>query len=342
MINLRYHIVSITAVFLALAIGILMGTSLLNRATVESLRGAQKRLEARIRERSQEIAAFRDAVEDGDEAARQFDDRIRPTLTAGLISDPVLLVAVRGIDESVVEATRAALGDAGAGNLGTLWIEPAAVLEDAGVRDQVVTVLGATSGAEPAAARKLLIDALVAGLRQSPPREGPSGAETTTTLAPTEPPTDAVNTLIALTTTGALSWEVDEGSTPSLPPGARTVILSGEGVAEPLVRVVAPLVRALGRVSPSSLVVGEVMAPRSISVEIERRLGDQLPTRGDFVDTFRSDRTLNQALVTIDDLDRPAGRLSLVLVLSQDPGSVTGAYGVASSATEQFPVLPPR
>jgi hypothetical protein len=84
------------------------------------------------------------------------------------------------------------------------------------------------------------------------------------------------------------------------------------------------------------------MAPRSTSVEIERRLGDQQPSRGDFVDTFRSDRTLNQTLVTIDDLDRPAGRLSLVLVLSQPPGSVTGAYGMAPSANRQFPVLPPR
>lgn len=341
MINLRYHIVSITAVFLALAIGILMGTSLLNRATVESLRGTQKRLEARIRERSQEVAAFRDAVEDGDESAEEFDDGVRPALTAGLLGDPVLLVAARGIDESIVEATRTALSDAGAGNLGTLWIEPAAVLDDGAVREQVGAVLGAAPGAEPAAVRKLLIDALVAGLAQSAPAEGPSGPETTTTLAPTEQPVEAVNTLISLTNTGALSWELPDGSTtPSRPAGARTVILSGEGVAEQLVRVVAPLVRALGRGSPASVVVGEVMAPRSTSVQIERRLGDQQPTRGAFVDTFRSDRTLNQAIVTIDDLDRPAGRLSLVLVLSQPPGSITGAYGVASSASRQFPVLP--
>ena len=37
MINLRYHIVSITAVFLALAIGVVMGTSFLSRATVDLL-----------------------------------------------------------------------------------------------------------------------------------------------------------------------------------------------------------------------------------------------------------------------------------------------------------------
>ena len=37
MINLRYHIVSITAVFLALGIGVAMGSTLIQRATIDTL-----------------------------------------------------------------------------------------------------------------------------------------------------------------------------------------------------------------------------------------------------------------------------------------------------------------
>ena len=48
MINLRYHIVSITAVFLALGIGVVMGTSFLGKATVDQLKTQISRAESRI------------------------------------------------------------------------------------------------------------------------------------------------------------------------------------------------------------------------------------------------------------------------------------------------------
>ncbi|HET7720262.1 MAG TPA: copper transporter, partial [Acidimicrobiales bacterium] len=37
MINLRYHIVSLVAVFLALGLGIVMGTTVIDRVTVDAL-----------------------------------------------------------------------------------------------------------------------------------------------------------------------------------------------------------------------------------------------------------------------------------------------------------------
>ena len=41
MINLRYHIVSIVAVFLALGIGVLMGSTIVDRAIVSTLRSSR-------------------------------------------------------------------------------------------------------------------------------------------------------------------------------------------------------------------------------------------------------------------------------------------------------------
>ena len=38
MINLRYHVVSLVAVFLALGVGVLMGSTVIDRVTVDQLR----------------------------------------------------------------------------------------------------------------------------------------------------------------------------------------------------------------------------------------------------------------------------------------------------------------
>ena len=50
MINLRYHIVSLTAVFLALAIGVLLGGTYLDKYTVDQLDQSITNAEERIRE----------------------------------------------------------------------------------------------------------------------------------------------------------------------------------------------------------------------------------------------------------------------------------------------------
>ena len=48
MINIRYHIVSITAVFLALGIGVAMGSTFLGKATVDQLKTQISKAEKRI------------------------------------------------------------------------------------------------------------------------------------------------------------------------------------------------------------------------------------------------------------------------------------------------------
>ena len=47
MINFRYHVVSLTAVFLALAIGLVVGTAALNGPVADSLRGQVSRSTSR-------------------------------------------------------------------------------------------------------------------------------------------------------------------------------------------------------------------------------------------------------------------------------------------------------
>ncbi|MSZ30566.1 MAG: copper transporter, partial [Actinobacteria bacterium] len=46
MINFRFHVVSIVAVFLSLALGIMIGSTVVDRAIVASLRNQIERVEA--------------------------------------------------------------------------------------------------------------------------------------------------------------------------------------------------------------------------------------------------------------------------------------------------------
>jgi hypothetical protein len=68
MINLRYHIVSLTAVFLAIGIGLTLGSTFLDRATVDNLQGQLESLETRLQERDEQI----DELEQGRDADRSI------------------------------------------------------------------------------------------------------------------------------------------------------------------------------------------------------------------------------------------------------------------------------
>ena len=73
-INLRYHIVSITAVFLALGIGLAFGAAFIDRATVDQLERNLNRIESEnTRPRERERASSSDRLE----SLNQIDAELR-------------------------------------------------------------------------------------------------------------------------------------------------------------------------------------------------------------------------------------------------------------------------
>ena len=63
MINLRYHIVSITAVFLALGIGITMGSTFLGRGALERIDQNVKNAQEQVRRTNKENADLKREAE---------------------------------------------------------------------------------------------------------------------------------------------------------------------------------------------------------------------------------------------------------------------------------------
>ena len=117
MINFRYHLVSVTAIFLALAIGLVLGTTALNgptmdglSETVSSLRGENENLRDQIGQLED------DAAED-----QNFAVEVAPaTLADTLEEEKILMVAIGAVDPADVDAVETMLGYSRADNVGRL------------------------------------------------------------------------------------------------------------------------------------------------------------------------------------------------------------------------------
>src|SRR5438270_2361468 len=119
MLNLRYHVISLVAVFLALGIGVIMGVTVINRGIVDQLQKRLDGVEASDRKTRRENDRLSTQLRTWD----RFVDQARPDLLAGQLRGvPVLLVGVDGIDRKPVADLRSQLTDAGATVEGTLWL----------------------------------------------------------------------------------------------------------------------------------------------------------------------------------------------------------------------------
>ncbi|MCY7365998.1 MAG: copper transporter, partial [Frankiaceae bacterium] len=122
MVDFRYHLVSIIAVFLALAVGIVVGTAALNGPIVDSLRGNINRLSDDKRDLEQDVRQLQGEVG----AADDFADAVGPDLLAGALADERLLfVTTDGVPDGLVEQLRPVLESAGASVTGRLDVRPA-------------------------------------------------------------------------------------------------------------------------------------------------------------------------------------------------------------------------
>lgn len=115
MFDLRYHVVSLTAVFLALAIGILVGVGLsgrgfVDRAEREALTGDIARLQAQL----DETSARADSLVAQQRAAQQYIRDTYPVLAAGRLAGlRIGLVYIGSVEPGVDEPVRDAVSTAG-------------------------------------------------------------------------------------------------------------------------------------------------------------------------------------------------------------------------------------
>jgi hypothetical protein len=336
MINIRYHIISLVAVFLALGVGVALGSAFIDTAVVGQLEANIDTLSAQKNELQAENARMQaqlDAVEQlGLDAGREL-------LAGHLDGVPVFTVGVRGIDEDPVDLTADAMVDAGADFAGTLWLTDRLALDDESERQELAAVLGL----DPAMADDVdgLRDALVLRvgnalgdpLRAEDPLAGDDPADAV--VAPLEPQEPTVVT--DLRTAGFLDFEPPpDGSADAgllLPTaGARMVMASGQGAVVPDDEIVVPLLRRFIVSGPAP-----VVAAQSLD---ENPPGDEEPSRTSFVGVIRDDEALRAGLSSVDDVELFIGRVATVLALEQAADGSVGHYGLGDGADQVAPTRP--
>lgn len=228
MINLRYHVVSITAVFLALGIGIAMGSSFLGSAAVDQV---DQNISA-VRREAATARAERDVQRD--EVARLEDLQAEmmaegpPTqFTSDLTEQPVILLTVGGVDEASLEALRIALESSEAAFDGVLRVNDKII--DDGSAEELAAVVGAPE-AKGDELRDELVDAVATELTEHGVVVGaPDPSDPTTTVPGTDPgttdpgTTDPGTTDPGTTVPGSTTVPGDPGTTtvpgdPGAPP----------------------------------------------------------------------------------------------------------------------------
>ena len=317
MINLRYHVVSLVAVFLALAIGIVMGSTVIDRAIVD---GLQNRVES-VNKRANSVDSENRNLRGQLDIMRDFTDQARDQLVTGrLKGTPTLIVMVQGVDRKPVDELRKTLAAAQATPAGTLLFTNKLRLDN----DNDVRALAQAVSANPAsgadAVRRLALTRL-AGVLQ--------GQTAETSLIPAlaaagfvgyEPPAPATTT--STTTLGLASFPVL---------GLRVVLVSGAGAEVGDDRLALPFAQALvGPGSPSSA--------RLVAAES----GQDTPGgRAVFVGLLRSDGSLAPKLSTVDNLESPIGQAAAALAVDDLDVPRTGNFGIGPGAQRLLPAVEP-
>ncbi len=364
MINFRFHLISLVAVFLALGVGVAMGASFVDRATVDSLRGRVDDLSDNYRRRGDELDATKSQLAQSDAQAEALAGDGSEALTERLRDQPVVLIATDAVPGDLIDATRTSLAAADAPLAGTVRLQPALDLRDEGVLRRVRDRFGLRTGTTAEVRNRVVADlgtalAVLAGgtassgttttttnttTTTSPAESG----GTTTTSAPTTTtsvvgaPTDLVTSRAfvgAIADLGLIA--LDDGGVPDVSafpqvPGARYVLAAAP--SDRTDTVVVPLATAIGRQAPAVLTVAEARAQRPQG-EVTTTTEDQ-PARGETVGSLREGDVAEQ-VSTVDDLDEAFGRIALVYAVAQqhDTGQV-GHYGTGTGATAPFPTVP--
>jgi len=321
-IDFRYHIVSIIAVFLALATGLVLGASLLNTPLINGLNTANDSLVADkedLRGQLTELQQQRDAL------ATSIADLSPYALRDALAGQQVVMVQLPGADDAtttdVSDAVLAAGGEVtGVVSIREEWTSQA----DATVLDDLVVRL-TQPGVEYIAgddaygrAATILADALVADV-------GASGTPAET--GETVPAAPGVN---------------DEG---------RRTILEGLQAGSfistetPLaVADIAVLVAPSPPDTPDerSTQIGAAWAAIASALDDEGRaavmVGPAAAARGDgVIAALRGDEVVAATVSTVDSVDEPIGPAVAVLALSREVAGTNGHYGLVDAADGPVP-----
>lgn len=345
MINFRYHLVSLVAVFLALAIGIVAGSTVIKESILDQTQQNLDRAEQNLKDLENTNAALRAELDQLNRRDGALDRAgVTDFLPQRLDGSAVLLMKIDGVDDASATALRQAFIAAGAGYVGTVTFTerlglatPADIAALQGVLSE--STLDPVALRADLAARLGTLVTSVADSQRSfvvePPtttttEAGVASTTTTTALSAARLASDDLRQfLAALDKAGfaKLTDQPDDAATLDLG-GLRLVVMSGAGAKVDNGLFLYPfLQRLVGGAEPSTLAVEATQAGSEVG-------------RGSFVGPIRNDGSLSEHVSTVDDAEWFVGRAAAVMAVSDLNDGTVGHYGVGEGASELLPTVP--
>jgi copper transport outer membrane protein MctB len=320
-INFRYHVVSLTAVFLALAIGLVVGTAALNGPVADGLRVQLNALKKDNSNKRDQVDQYRDQIN----RSQDFATQIAPTLLNGKLTGRRIVVV------ALPDTT-----DYTAGVISMLQIAGATITAKVTVQDKFF---------DPNVSTELL-DLASQSSQGTIPIEGlplnSDGVETASAqlalalmqrVSGTQPAADDVTAVLtAYTKAGYIS--VDEKQAKAVGGAEGTVIVSGPPAVD----------QDAAKKSQSAVTLASQFSKRpgatGTSASASRPLviaGDGVGD-GNLISAVRGDPTLVQAISTVDNASTVQGQVAagMATVERMVQGRV-GQYGLAAGASALVP-----
>lgn len=309
--SLRHHVVSLAAVFLALALGVVLGSTSLSEGVLSGLREDNSSLESDLGSVQDERDALREQVG----AADGFQAALAPRALRGTLDQrSVLVITAPGAESADRDAVVELIARAGGTVTGQVSLSEAFV--DPNTADQLRTTLTDVipAGVElPTGAvdQGSLAGALLGSVLVLDPGTGqPRGTP------------DELSTVLQALQAGGFIGLGDGASGAGVQPAELAVVLTGGAVegdaAGDRAATVARFAAALDRAG-----TGVVLAGRAASAEGNGPVG-----------VARADTDISATLTTVDNVGTSAGRITTVLGLREQVDGQAGRYGTAGSAQD--------
>jgi hypothetical protein len=306
-ISLRTHAISLAAVFLALAVGVMLGSGLLSNTLLSGLRDDKHELQNQIND----LTDQRNGLNEKLSAAGEFDAQMSPRiLREALKGRSVVVFRTPDAANDDVDAVTRYVAAAGGTVTGTIALTQQFV--DANASEKLLSVVNSPIVPAGRALRTKQVDqGSQAGdllgitlLRDKDP------------AAPVVDDTQRDTVLATLRDTGFLTY------------GDQRV-----GVADTALIVTGgPLREDAGNQGATVARLAAGLAPHGFGTLVAGREGSGSGTAA--VAVVRSDPSLSGAVSTVDDVEGQAGRITAVLGLADlAAGGRSGQYGTGQGAT---------
>ncbi|HKS47929.1 MAG TPA: copper transporter [Amycolatopsis sp.] len=313
MISPRYHVISISAVFLALAAGVVLGSTALSGSLLSGLSDEKGQLAAQVSDLQAQRNALRARLTDADTFAGSVGPKV---VTRALDGRSVVLITTADARPADRDALRQLIGQAGATVTGELQLTDA--FTDPARSDQLrtlVTRLQPAGSVLPAAgdpgtlAGALVGSALLLDGQTARPQ---SSAE------------ELAAAIGGLTDGGFVKAGPDLG-----PAQLAVVLTSGQATGYGAGDRAATLARFGAQLDRAG--AGAVLAGDADSATGSGAIG-----------VVRADTSATSILSTVDDVDTAAGRITTVLALAEQLDGGAGRYGIAGNAQAPVPGMAGR